>query len=327
MKSKTPKHLIQAHRLICGHDKLRKKSHSKAEYRHLNDVRRIFEDRNIVGLGIAEKVTEKKRTGELCLRFYVTKKIPKSRAKCNVLVPSVISIGGRFPVFTDVHETGVIRAQLNVKSSPIQSGFSVSHIGAQGPGTVGAIVKNGSTHYILSNSHVLALSGRAKRGDSIIYPGRFDGAVQKVAELVDFVKLDRQGDFFADAAIAEIIAAFDSRIDFGIPEAGGAINTIDPTRDMKIFMRGASTDRATSVVIDVHCNISIVVPGVGKVSFVDQVCCERYSEEGDSGAIIIDRSSGRIVGLHVGGSDKDSYFSPIMSAINSLTPRCQFVDF
>ena len=80
MKSKTPKHLVQPHRLICGHEKLKKKSHSKAEFRHLADVRRIFEAPSIVGLGIAEKVTDKKRTGELTLCFYVKDKVGKEKA-------------------------------------------------------------------------------------------------------------------------------------------------------------------------------------------------------------------------------------------------------
>src|SRR5258708_25468035 len=69
MAQKAPKHILQAHRLICGRDKLSRKLHSKAEYRHLAEVRSLFEDRNIVGLGIAEKVSDKRRSGELSLCF------------------------------------------------------------------------------------------------------------------------------------------------------------------------------------------------------------------------------------------------------------------
>jgi hypothetical protein len=55
MAQKAPKHILQAHGLICGRDKLSRKLHSKAEYRHLAEVRSLFEDRNIVGLGPRER--------------------------------------------------------------------------------------------------------------------------------------------------------------------------------------------------------------------------------------------------------------------------------
>src|SRR6266849_5152260 len=158
MAKKPPKHILQAHRLISGRDKLLRKSHGKAEYRHLADVRSLFEDRNIAGLGIAEKVSDKQRSGEHSLCFYVREKKAKKNLKSHRMIPPVISIGGR-PVFTDVYQIGRLKAQRNVQIDPIQSGFSLGNDQATGAGTVGAIVKSGNTFYILSNAHVLAPGG------------------------------------------------------------------------------------------------------------------------------------------------------------------------
>src|SRR6185503_14081193 len=87
-------------------DKLKRKEHGKAEYNHLAELRGIFEDKNIVGLGIAEKLTKGKKTGELTLCFYVKKKKARKRLASHKMIPSVIGLGDRKAVFTDVYELG-----------------------------------------------------------------------------------------------------------------------------------------------------------------------------------------------------------------------------
>src|SRR5215813_13717610 len=41
-------------------------------------------------------------------------------------------------------------------------------------GTLGALVTDGTTNYVLSNNHVLGLSGKARAGDDISQPGLID---------------------------------------------------------------------------------------------------------------------------------------------------------
>jgi hypothetical protein len=46
----------------------------------------------------------------------------------------------------------------------------------------------------------------------------------------------------------------------------------------------------------VHFSVVLPYPGVGTIGFIDQVKCTRYSKLGDSGSIIVDKKSGKIVG-------------------------------
>src|SRR5215510_7108342 len=168
-KSDTPKELLEALDLIRGTRGPKPESLDVLEAKHVDRVRTILEDPNIVAIGIAEKRTENKKTGELGLCFYVEKKIAKARVKSNRIIPPVLGVADRRAVFTDVQEIGKVRPQVNKRKSPLLSGFSVGN--DTDTGTLGAIVKKGKKLFLLSNSHVLARSGKGKAGDEIIYPG------------------------------------------------------------------------------------------------------------------------------------------------------------
>jgi len=326
MKHRTPKHFLEAHRLITGHAKPSRESHSKAEYNHLTELRSIFEDRNIVGLGIAEKLTKKKKTGELTLCFYVKQKKAKNRLGSHKMIPPVISVGGRSCIFTDVYQIGTLRAQVNRQPSPIQSGFSVGNERAEGAGTVGAIVTSGGVSYILSNAHVLAPRG-ANADVKATYPAFVDtgGITRRVGTLRDIVALQMTGNV-ADAALAEIDGGLAIRT--GIALATKPYTVVEPRKDMVIVGIGRTTGPAQmqGTVRDVHFKGSVVVPGLGSVQFVEQAICDNYSQPGDSGAVIIEKSTGFIVGLHVAGSESDegSMFSPMSTVRAKLSIKFQF---
>jgi len=312
-KSDTPKALLQALDLIRGTGGPKPESLDALESRHVERVRTIFEDPNIVAVGITEKQTENTKTGELGLCFYVEKKLAKAKVKSNRLIPPVLSVADRSAVFTDVQQIGKVRPQINKRKSPLRSGFSVGN--SSDTGTLGAIVKKGSKFFVLSNSHVLAKSGKGKPGDDIIYPGEVDtsGKRQIVASLAHVLPFKAGNDFLnrVDAALAEVRAEFIDEIDFSIRGAKSPLATTDPVRGMKIVMRGRTSGNSEGVVDDVHFSVILPYPGIGKVGFIDQVKCTRYSKPGDSGSIIVDNKSGKIVGLHFAGSDDGSVFNPI----------------
>lgn len=322
-KSDTPKELLEALDLIRGTRGPKPESLDVLEAKHVDRVRTIFEDPNIVAVGIAEKRTENKKTGELGLCFYVEKKIAKAKVKSNRIIPPVLSVADRRAVFTDVQEIGKVRPQVNKRKSPLLSGFSVGN--DTDTGTLGAIVKKGNRLFLLSNSHVLARSGKGKAGDEIIYPGQADtsGKTQAVGVLTDILPFKRGNDFLnrVDAALARVDAGFLDDIDFSIRGAKSPLATIDPVRDMKIVMRGRTSGNSEGVVEDVHFSIVLSYPGVGKVGFIDQVKCTRYSKPGDSGAIIVDKKSGKIVGLHFAGSTEGSIFNPVSEVVKAFKFR------
>jgi hypothetical protein len=330
MVTKVPKHLIRVHRLISGREKLLRKSHSKAEYRHLAEVRSLFEDRNITGLGIAEKVSDNKRGGELSLCFYVREKKAKKNLKANRSIPPVISVGGR-PVFTDVCEIGHLRAHGNAQDSPIQSGFSLSNSQSDAPGTLGAIVASGAARYILSNAHVLVPPQIDNPPIEAIYPAwpadTDSDDPRPVGLLRDFVKLAGSGNT-ADAALAEIDPQFLNEIDTTIFKAAVPHSVGDPEKDMVVVGNGRSSGPMEGVVRAFPCDplqVDFSEVGYGMLGFVDQVMCTAYGQPGDSGALMVAKNTGKIVGLHVGGSDKGSFFTPIKAVQAALNIKFSFL--
>src|ERR1700730_17770418 len=125
----TPQHFLDALEMVTARKAPSAKSLGTAESLHVNRVRDVFEDKNIVAIGISEKVSDKKPTGSLSLCFYVEKKIAKSKLGQHRSIPPVIASSGGKAVFTDVKPLGRIRPQMaSTKARPIQSGFSVGHI-------------------------------------------------------------------------------------------------------------------------------------------------------------------------------------------------------
>jgi hypothetical protein len=321
VKHKPPKHFLEAHRLISGRAKLVRKAHSKAEYNHLVELRSLFHDPNIVGLGIANKLTNKKRVDELTLCFYVKEKKAKRRLSSHKMIPPVLSVSGRKSIFTDVYQIGTLRAQINRQAAPIESGFSVGNERVEGAGTVGAIVTSDGASYILSNGHVLAPRG-ANVDVNAIYPAFVDAnGIHRVGPLRDIVPLQMTGNV-ADAALAEIVGGL--AIQPGIPLAKQPYSVTDPSRDMVIVGTGRTSGRMDGTVRDIHFRGSVIVPGLGSVQFVDQAICDNYSQPGDSGAVIIEQGTGAIVGLHVAGSDEGSMFTPMSTVRDNLTIKFQF---
>lgn len=290
---------------------------------HFSRVRSITEDRNVVAVGISEKESDGKRTGELSVCFYVRKKLAPSKVKASSALPPVLNLPGDKAVFTDVKEIGSLVPEVAKKSKPLQSGFSIGHVKSTA-GTLGAIVKRGGKLFVLSNSHVLARSGKAKAGDSIVYPGPADGGVlpaNLAATLTHFSPFDTTGAIVnrIDAALAEIDASRLGELVFDIHKATTPLGIIKPKRGMTVAKAGRTTGKTTGEIIDINFRFVLQYPGVtGKVGYLDQVLCSRYTSGGDSGSIVVDTDSGKIVGLHFAGANGGSVFNPIQPVMTAL---------
>jgi hypothetical protein len=297
---------------------------------HAENIKRIVGSKNVVAVGISEKESKGKLTGKLALTFYVEKKVPLHRLRADEAVPPALpeAVGGQHTIPTDVKVIGRIHPETNAVRHPLQPGNSIGHTKVTA-GTLGAFVKRGSQLLLLSNSHVLAMSGRAKQGDAILYPGKYDGGkkpVDLVARLLDFVQFQTGGDFVnrVDCAIAEPLESRLADIKEGIKGIGLPKGTIQPKRGMQITKVGRTTGKTTGRVLDVNFRTTINYQGVGPVGFIDQVLCTRYTEGGDSGALVIDKKSGKAVGLHFSGSQPEgecrgsSIFNPIGEVLKAL---------
>ena len=293
---------------------------------HFTRLRGIVSGDNVVGVGISDKIVEGKNTGEATVCFYVRKKLPPSQITGETALPQAISLPGDKAVFTDVKEIGALRLEaVSKKTKPLQSGFSIGHPNITA-GTLGAIVKRAGKLFVLSNSHVLADSGLALIGDPIVYPGAMDGGAvptNLVASLSAFVAFDKTGALVnrMDAAIAEIAADRLGALNLTIHKAATPLGTVKPRRDMVVAKFGRTTGKTTGTVIDVNFRFTLGYPGVGSVGYIDQVLCTRYTDGGDSGSIVVDTVSGKIVGLHFAGADGGSVFNPIRPVMKELGIR------
>lgn len=294
---------------------------------HFRRLRSVATRGNVVGVGISEKAVAGKTTDEASICFYVKRKRALGGLRGEDVVPSVIRLPGERAVFTDVKELGELHPQAFKKSTPLQSGFSVGHARVRG-GTLGAIVRRDGKLHVLSNSHVLARSGKAKIGDPIVYPGTADGGKvpgNLAAKLSDFTRFDKSGALtnVADAAIAEITSTHLGALDTSIYKAAVPLATTTAKRGMKVAKFGRTTGKTTGRVIDVNFRFTLEYPRIGNVGYIDQVLCTRYTEPGDSGALVVDVKNGKIVGLHFAGADGGSVFNPISLVMKAL--RFRFV--
>jgi hypothetical protein len=291
---------------------------------HATKVRRTFDDPNIVGVGISKKVTSGSELDALSVCFYVVKKQVRTRVPPRYLIPPVLASPNGRATFTDVKAIGRVVPETNplVKNKPIESAFSVGHVKITA-GTLGAIVKKGAKRYLLSNSHVLANSGKGKSGDKILYPAIADGGVAPanwVATLSETVPFTTGGSFVneVDAALAELREERLPRVKYTLSQANKPFAVIVPERDMVVTKRGRTTGLTQGKIIDTDFRFVLNYDGVGKVGFTRQVLCERYTDKGDSGSLVVDVETGKIAGLHFAGANGGSVFNPIQSVIKAL---------
>ncbi len=286
--------------------------------------------RSIQGVGIGPKITKGKATEDLALRVYVGRK--KARAKVTNPVPKSVQVPEVGRIGTDVVEIG--RIELETFSSRVRPAMPGSGLGHRdvSVGTFGCLVRRrtGSSRrrrrlYVLSNSHVLANSGLARKGDPILQPGKKDGGLirrDRVASLTDFVPFDFGPGFpnLVDAAIARVrkrSVEAEIRI-LGIRPSG--VST-ELARDMMVRKVGRTTDLTFGQVSDVHFRTRVGYKKTptrrASTGLRDLVLCSRYTEGGDSGSLVLNERD-EAVGLHFAGSPASSIFCRIENVLEAL---------
>jgi hypothetical protein len=291
---------------------------------HARSIRRIINTDNVVAVGIAEKISRGQPMRKLALTFYVQRKVALKKLKASALIPPTVpeALSGPEAIPTDVVVLGKLRPEFNVIRAPIQPGNSIAHFDDTA-GTLGALVTKGKQVYLLSNSHVLALSGKGKKKDDVLYPGPADGGKEpgdRVAQLSGFKKFVTGGSFVnrVDCAIAKPVPGHPALVSaikgLGVPKGTATVR-----RGMTVVKVGRTTGKTTGTVRDVNFRFVLDYgPGVGEVGFLDQVLCTRYTKPGDSGSLVLAEATGRAVGLHFAGANGGSVFCPIGPVLSAL---------
>lgn len=274
-------------------------------------ARGLWHDPNILGFGVGPKTRKEQGDSEMCLVFFVRRKLAKSRLRDLKIVPKHLALntlGTR--VVTDVQEWG----ELPVSHSSASAGASVGDLSGNS-GTMTLAVTDSSTGdpMILSCSHVLARCGLAQAGDQVESPAdpSSDPRLNVVGKLIRFTEIDPHAtDNEVDAAVAKPNNGVN--LSNNIPTIGPPSSIRDLTQEgdsavgIQVQSFGAITGNQTGLIRNIHVSTSIVyhqLSGDPSVDFVELVQYDAVSQEGDSGAPVLDTAdSPRVVGLHIAGS-------------------------
>ncbi len=249
-------------------------------------------------------------------------------------------------VGVQVHLTDKFRAMAHTakQTPPIQLGTSGgwSKDLANGfccGGTLGSLVKIGSTQYILSNYHVFEsdiVSGGngivATTGDPIIQPGLIDvncsaNGAQTVGTLVKKSSLPGSN---VDCAIAQVVSGM-VRTDGAILEIGTISNTtVGAFINQAVKKSGRTTGLTRSLVSGLNATVSVAYDNecAGGAAFTKTFTGQiviansgsKFLNSGDSGSLMVEdvTTSPRAVGLLFAGSSTSAIANPIGQVLNFL---------
>jgi hypothetical protein len=312
-------------------------------------------ERNVVGVGIGEKLVDGKTTGIRAVKFFVRVKFPESHLHDYQVLPK--SING-LPV--DVEEAGLFRRLLGprkkkgrspaalkqeasaaaappnprTKIRPAQPGCS---IGFQDPanqfvmaGTFGALVKDGDGSYVLSNNHVLADENRLPAsepgggpGAPIFQPGLLDGGhtdTDQIATLTRFVALQTGTANKVDCAVAKALKT--SLVSRDILQIGPPAGTAPAALDMLVHKFGRTTSYRAGRVTSIDTDVSVQYE-TGTYTFEGQIIVvglsgQAFSDAGDSGSLILERDTQMAIGLLFAGSASHTIANHIEEVLQAL---------
>lgn len=201
-----------------------------------------------------------------------------------------------------------------MQARPASYGAGISHSEGDA-GSIGCFVtKPGDdAWYILSACHVLALSGAARLGDTIVEPARPSESAMPLATLTDFEPLKEVAESNSfDAAIARVGQKADVTTAF--PLIAMDPMPMDAVAFQSVRKYGAGTGETLGVITKVRVRATLEL-GASEYLFdnVIQVAGAGgpFSMGGDSGALVVDALSSRPIGLVIGGDGASSFLSPI----------------
>lgn len=247
---------------------------------------------------------------------------------------------------------------LNQTSQPIpvpmgSSGGNAQDVSSVGGGvteccggTLGSLLKRGTTFFILSNNHVLARSDQGVVGkESIIQPGLIDApnpcttpGTTNVGTLSQFFNLETGTGTKVDAAIAQIVAGMvdvtgsieelGATVVNGVPQAGTPV--AGPGMKATVGEQVAKSGRSTGVTCANVGALNMTVQvqyqkgcGTGatfNVNYTNGVIVDggAFSAEGDSGSLIVDGATATPVALLFAGDSTSTVGNPVTDVLPAL---------
>jgi hypothetical protein len=198
----------------------------------------------------------------------------------------------------------------------LQIGGSVGHQKGP-PGTLGLFLKSSNRVGILSNSHILARCGRAKRGDPIYAPHPKDAeGAREIARLDCFSSLIQDDEVPLDAAFALLNDGVRHQGNFipaGMPEAGKRLaktKVMPANLGLEVCKIGRTSQHTAGTLGAVAVSPTIEYPGLGEVKLTGMLeiqwsaLNQQFSQPGDSGSVVYRPDTMEAFGIVVGGGER-----------------------
>jgi hypothetical protein len=285
--------------------------------------------------GVAGTATGQDEDGTLVIKVYTERPVPAGLLPAELDGVRVVQeVSGRFVALKG---PGGGVSHTAKQTPPIQLGtsggwrFDLANGFCCG-GTLGSLVRIGSTQYILSNYHVfrsdIVPGGNgivAQNGDPIIQPGLIDvgcnaANAMDVATLAGAASLPGSN---VDAAIAQVIAGM-VRTDGAILEIGTlSASTVGASLNQAVKKSGRTTGLTRSSVSGLNATVSVAYDNecaggaAFTKTFTGQIIINnkgsRFLAGGDSGSLMVEdvTTNPRAVGLLFAGSSSLAVANPI----------------
>ncbi|NFF61339.1 trypsin-like serine protease [Clostridium botulinum] len=275
---------------------------------------------NVVGVGLGYKLKNGFYTNQLCIKVLVSKKISDNELNPQDSIPSVYK-----GISTDVISTGTFKTNsLTSKIRPVVGGYVIgNNFDKEFSGTIGCLVTDVHNYYVLSCNHVLANNNSAPLGTKILQPSfDFKGDLRDTIAIlskfvpIKFIKGTKVPVNYADCAIAKVTDKF--LISSKIALVGEMEGMSFPRLNQEVKKVGCTTGLTTGTVNTVNATVQIECSGVEKEAiFKEQIITTKMSTEGDSGAILLDKSN-KALGLVMSSTDTHSTSNAIAYVLREL---------
>lgn len=293
-------------------------------------------DEPIHACGIGAKIVGGRRTKQVAVRVYVTRKLPLARVPKSQRIPREID-----GVVTDVIAVPPPRVHLGGLTRRVRPLLAAHSIGHES-GTLGSITAfanpvAGGPLALVSCAHVLAPLV-ANTGDLVLQPSyvdHFAAPTDPVARLHRWRDIWDGRAITADVAVARMLQGKNG-VNV-VPELGEiafpAID-VDPRSllGVRVALRGRTSAMAIGRVDDVLYDgiADLVTPyGTMRLRYVDQIfirstSARAFSNPGDSGAPVLAEGTRAFVGMLIAGTTAYSLATPL-SAVRAALADYGFV--
>lgn len=310
-----------------------------------NKASPLLDVENISCVTIGEKITRGKPTGKACLVIQVKHKRDDALVHPKARIDS-LRAGLRAKVATDVLPTGrIVAHNANIVHRPSPGGVSMSsRVISQG--TVACVVSidtpaGGRELCFLGSNHIFAARSTLPPDSWVIQPSPVSAAALhltlaqaavarlRIAPPLDFSPTAQN---VADCALAATLPALAGRGIHGIGDFNGT-PFVGPLPGRRVMKFGCATNLRFGRIVDPNVSGPVDYPHppplrTAQFKHLIQIRPETaglaFSENGDSGALILDVLTLQPIGIVVGGDGSFSYgchISLVLAALQQASNR------